>query len=55
MDEDDDDHDDDDDDEGRFLSFKVAQNLICLSLEYQYIQKWYKLVHVKSLMGLKIW
>ena len=34
--------------------FKIAINLICISLVYIYSRSVYLLVHVKSRMGLKI-
>ena len=37
------------------MSFKIAKNLICISLGPKYVKKISKFVHVKSLMGLKIW
>ena len=51
----DDEEDEDDEEEGTKMSFKIDENLICISLMSKYIYKMKKFVHVKSLMGLKIW
>ena len=45
---------DEEEEEGAKMSFKIAINLICISLESKYVYKMKKFVTSQNLMGLKI-